>query len=101
MTSTEVPISMWCWPGPRAAVGVQATPGGEYLLSVFLDPMNLVVTVPPFPRASASTARFLRELAKAALRMAGEIDPLPSPGPGRLGGAHRADGQRTGQGDQS
>jgi hypothetical protein len=90
MTSTEVPVSMWCWPGPRAAAGAQTTPGGEYLLSVFLDPMNLVLTVPPFPRASAPTARFLRELAKAALRMAGEIDPL-GPRVPRPGGAHRAD----------
>ncbi|HEX5408057.1 MAG TPA: hypothetical protein VFX16_37820 [Pseudonocardiaceae bacterium] len=100
MTSTEVPVSMWCWPGPRAAAGVQTTPSGEYLLSVFLDPMNLVVTVPPFPRASLSTARFLRELAKAALRMAGEIDSV-QPSPGRLGGAHRADERGTGRGMES
>jgi hypothetical protein len=100
MTSTEVPISMWCWPGPRAAAGVQTTPSGEYLLSLFLDPMNLVVTVPPFPRASVSTARFLRELAKAALRMAGEIDPFP-PTPARPGGAHRAEEQGTGRGAES
>jgi hypothetical protein len=89
MTSTEVPVSMWCWPGRRAAAGVQTTPSGEYLLSVFLDPMNLVLTVPPFPRASISTAQFLRELARAALRMAGEIDPL-GPSVSRSGGAHRA-----------
>jgi hypothetical protein len=77
---------------------VQTTVGGEYLLAVFLDPMNLVVTVPPFPRASASTARFLRELARAALRMAGEIDPF-SASPGRPAGAHRAD--ETGRGLES
>ncbi|HEX5404316.1 MAG TPA: hypothetical protein VFX16_18660 [Pseudonocardiaceae bacterium] len=95
MTSTEVPMSIWCWPGRRATAGVRTTVGGEQLLAVFLDPMNLVVTVPPFPRASVSTARFLRELARAALRMAGEIDPFP-PTSGRPGGAHRAD--ETGRG---
>lgn len=89
MTNTDVPISMWCWPGPRAAAGVQTTPSGEYLLSLLLDPMNLVVTVPPFPRASVSTARFLRELARSALRVAGEIDPL-GPRLDQPGGAHRA-----------
>jgi hypothetical protein len=90
MTSTEVPISMWCWPGRRAAADVRTTPSGEYLLSVFLDPMNLVVSVPPFPRASIPTARFLRDLATAAMRMASEIDPL-GPALGQSGGAHRAD----------
>jgi hypothetical protein len=60
MTSTELPASMWCWPGRRAGAEVHITPSGDYLLSLFLDPMNLVVTVPPFPQASVPTAQFLR-----------------------------------------
>ena len=85
MTSTEVPVSMWCWPGPRAAAGVQTGPAGEHMLAVFLDPVNIVLTVPPFPTGPLEMARFLREMARAASRMAAELDP-----PDRVGGAHRA-----------
>lgn len=85
MTSTEVPVSMWCWPGPRAAAGVQVGPAGEHVLAVFLDPVNIVLTEPPFPTGAAEMARFLRELARAASRMAAELDST-----GRVGGAHRA-----------
>lgn len=88
MTSTELPVSMWCWPGSRAAAGVQSTPGGELLLAVFLDPVNLVLTVPPFPQGAPVMAVFLRQLARAAGRMAAELDPTTPPR--RTGGAHRA-----------
>jgi hypothetical protein len=98
MTNTEVPISMWCWPGRRAGVGVHTTDSDEYLLSMFLDPMNLVLMVPPFPGAAIPTAQFLRELAKAALRMAGEIDPI-GPRPGQSGGSHRVQEPRQDRGD--
>ena len=87
MTSPELPFSMWCWPGRRAAAGVQAGPSGEPLLAVFLDPVNLLVSVPPFPDGPVEMARFLRELARAANRMAGELQPVASPH--RSGGAHR------------
>lgn len=86
MTSVDVPVSMWCWPGPRSAAGMQEGPAGEPVLAVFLDPVNLVLTVPPFPTGATVTARFLRELARAAARMADELDPTSV----RLGGAHRA-----------
>jgi hypothetical protein len=99
MTTAEMPVSMWCWPGRRAGAEVHTTNNGEYLLSVFLDLMNLVLTVPPFPRAAIPTAQFLRELAKAALRMAGEIDP-PGPTVNRSGGAHRAQEPRQDRGDR-
>jgi hypothetical protein len=77
---------------------VQAGPSGEPLLAVFLDPVNLVVSTPPFPDGPVEMARFLRELARAADRMASELEPvLPTR---RSGGAHRlasdvgADGDR-------
>jgi hypothetical protein len=86
---------MMCWPGPRAAAGVQTTPSGQVVLAVFLDPMNIVVTVPPFPTGAVSTAVFLRQLARSALSMAGQLDPWESTD--TAGGVHRADG--TGQSD--
>jgi hypothetical protein len=87
VTSTDVPVSMWCWPGPRAAAGVQSGPAGELLLAVFLDPVNLLLTVPPFPQGAPVMAVFLRQLARAAARMATELDLTQSP---QAGGAHRA-----------
>lgn len=89
MTSPELPVSMWCWPGRRAASGVQAGPPGEFVLAMFLDPVNLVLTVPPFPNGHIVMAQFLRQLARAAFQMASEIDPL-GPSGGRPTGAHRA-----------
>lgn len=86
MTSPDVSFSMWCWPGPRAGAGVQVGPSGEPVLGVFVDPVNLVLTVPPFPDGPVRTAQFLRELARAASRMAAELDPVPEIRPG---GAHR------------
>jgi hypothetical protein len=86
MTTPSIPVRVWCWPGPRATAGVHQTASDEYALVAFLDPMNVVLTVPPFPNGDVVTARFLRELAGAAFEMAAAIDP-----------AHRADGQgRTG-----
>lgn len=88
MTSAEVPVSMWCWPGPRAAAGVQEGPGGRPVLAVFLDPVNVVLTDPPMPNGPVHMARFLRVLARAASRMAAELDPDAEVS--RPGGAHRA-----------
>lgn len=79
---------MWCWPGPRAAAGVQEGPTGTPVLAVFLDPVSLVLTEPPVPGGAAEMARFLRELSRAAARMATELDPAPDTR--RSTGAHRA-----------
>lgn len=87
MTSAEVPVSMWCWPGPRAAAGVQVAQAGDPVLAVFIDPVSLVVAVPPFPDGRVFMARFLRELARAATQMAADVDPSSGRRPG---GAHRA-----------
>jgi hypothetical protein len=82
-----MPVGMWCWPGPRAAAGVQEAQDGEHVLAVFLDPVNLVLTIPPFPNGPIVMAAFLRELARAAARMADTINPPYQRG---TGGAHRA-----------
>lgn len=94
MTTAEIPVRMWCWPGPRAAAGFHLTEPGEPVLAVFLDPVNLILTVPPFPNGHLATARFLRELARAALQMATAIDPPAVDHPSdRPPGAHRASEQ--------
>lgn len=91
MTSTEIPIRMMCWPGPRAAAGLHTTRSGQLVLAMFLDPMNIVVAVPPFPDAAIPTASFLRQLASSASSLAARLDPW-EPSTGMDGGAHRADG---------
>jgi hypothetical protein len=88
VTSPDVSFSMWCWPGARAGAGAQLGPSGEPVLGVFLDPVNIVLTVPPFPDGPLRTAQFLRELARAASRVAAELDPAPESR--RPAGAHRA-----------
>lgn len=99
MTSTEIPVGIWCWPGPHAVAGVQQGLAGLPVLAMFLDPVNLVLTSPPFPNGPVVMARFLRELARAASRMAIELDPAG--GPFRDGGAHRALPHReAGSGDE-
>jgi hypothetical protein len=87
MTNAEVPVTMWCWPGPRAAAGVQEAPGGDPVLAVFIDPVSLVLVIPPFPDGRLVMARFLRELARSASQMAAELD---LPADRRPGGSHRA-----------
>jgi hypothetical protein len=87
MTSPDLPFGIWCWPGRQAGVGVQQLPSGEPVLGVFLDPVNLVLSVPPFPDGPVRTAQFLRELARAASRMATELESAS--GVRQSGGAHR------------
>lgn len=88
MTSVDIPVSLWCWTGAQATAGVQEGPAGLPVLAVYLDPVNLVLTVPPFPSGPIVMARFLRELSRASARMADELEPLIQRP--RQGGAHRA-----------
>lgn len=81
MTTPLIPVRLWCWPGPRATARMHQTESGKYALAAFLDPINVVLTIPPFNNGDVVTARFLRELAGAAFEMAAAIDP-----------AHRAGG---------
>lgn len=94
MTSSEVPFGMWCWPGPRASAGVQEARPGETVLAVFLDPVNLVLTVPPFPDGPVVMARLCRELARSCLRMAADLDPADEM---VSGPRHRAEGPGAGE----
>jgi hypothetical protein len=75
MTSPELPFSMWGWPGPNASAGIQDAGNGDGVLSIFLDPINLVVSVPPFPGGQLVAARLYRQLARACTRLAAELDP--------------------------
>lgn len=84
----ELPFAMWGWPGPNAAAGIQVSDTGERILSVFLDPVNLIITTPPFPDGPLVTARFYRQVARACAQLSAELDPTGAPF--RHPGAHRA-----------
>jgi hypothetical protein len=53
---------------------VEATPGHP-ALSIYLDPLEWLVHVPPFPDGDRYMVRFLRQLARVAGDMADELDP--------------------------
>lgn len=66
-----------CCPGARAAAVVHEVAPGRNVLSAFVDPLNVVINVPPLPDGHLVMARFCRELARAAWKLAEELDPLP------------------------
>lgn len=68
-----------CWPGVLATVdligvGPQSRPDDAHLV-LMMDPFNLMLTASPQAHGVLTMARFLRELAQAAMRMADRIDP--------------------------
>lgn len=102
MTSPDLPFAMWAWPGPNASAGIHDGGNGDGVLSIFLDPINLVVTVPPFPDGRLVAARLYRQVARSCARLAAELDPAGEP-VRRVAGAHArqdeaAKGTRTGGG---
>jgi hypothetical protein len=88
MTSPDLTFCMWAWPGPNASAGIQVSDAGERVLSIFLDPVSLVLSSAPFPDGPLVTARFYRQVARACAQLSAELDPTGAPVRG--GGAHRA-----------
>jgi hypothetical protein len=89
MTSLELPFCMWAWPGPNATAGIQEADNGHRVLSIFLDPANLIVAPAPFPNGELMTARFYRAIARACAQLSAELDPAGAPV--RRTGVHRLD----------
>jgi hypothetical protein len=88
VTSPGLPFRIWAWPGPNATAGIQEADTGHRVLSVFLDPVSLVITPAPFPDGPLATARFYRQVARACAQLSAELDPTGVPF--RHPGAHRA-----------
>lgn len=72
----SLPYGIWTWPGRDAAAGAQELRAGELSLVLFLAPVSLVVSVPPFPADEPALTRFCRELAHSARRLACEFNTL-------------------------
>lgn len=69
-------FSVNCWPGQDAAAGYMRITDNLPALVLYLDPVNVVFQLPPFPGGNLVLARFCRELAREATKLADAVDPL-------------------------
>jgi hypothetical protein len=80
-------FNVTCTPGrDSAAAYMRVTPQLPALV-IYLDPVNMAVQLPPFPGGDQLLAKFCRELAREAAKLAEDIDPTPpapSAGPRHL-----------------
>jgi hypothetical protein len=70
-----VGFNVTCTPGRDAAAAfVRLTPHLPELV-IYLDPVNVSIQLPPFSDGDRMLAKFCRELAREAAKLAAEIDP--------------------------
>jgi hypothetical protein len=77
-----------CTPGKDAAVAYMRVTEHLPSLVMYLDPVNLAIQLPPFPGGDVLLAKFCRELAREAAKLAAEIDPDGEPAPPERGLRH-------------
>jgi hypothetical protein len=65
----------WLWPGPKASAAIARLESGERIVSLFFDPIQVAVLVPPFPDGGMVLARFYRQVARTCAQVAAELDP--------------------------
>jgi len=75
-------FNITCTPGKDAAVGFMRVTEHLPALVMYLDPVNLAIQLPPFPDGDLLLAKFCRELAREAAKLAAEIDPDNEPSQG-------------------
>lgn len=68
-----------CTPGRDAAAGFIQVSEDLPTLVIYLDPVNLAIQVPSVPGGEALLARFCRELAYEASKLADAVDPADKP----------------------
>ncbi|MGH3832253.1 MAG: hypothetical protein ACRDRS_17705 [Pseudonocardiaceae bacterium] len=68
-------FTVTCSPGRDAAAGVREIGPGWASLVLSLDPGRVVIDVPAVSGGAVVLARFCRELARAASRIAADLDP--------------------------
>lgn len=71
-----VSFGVTCWPGRGASSSVYEVSQGHPALSIYLDPLSLLVTIPPTRHGPKQMAAFCRQLAGAAGQLAKTIDPF-------------------------
>jgi len=70
-----VGFNVTCTPGKDAAAGYMRVTEHLPALVIYLDPVNLAIQLPPFPGGEQLLAKFCRELAREATRLADDVDP--------------------------
>ena len=70
-----VAFTVTCSPGRHAAAGVRQIGPGWISLVLSMDPGRVVIDVPSVSGGAAVLARFCRELAREASRLAADLDP--------------------------
>jgi hypothetical protein len=68
---------------------------GDRVLSIFLDPVSLVITPAPFPDGPLMAARFYRQMARVCAQLSADLDPTGARF--QHPGAHRAASDDRGQ----
>ncbi|MGH3873506.1 MAG: hypothetical protein ACRDSR_18680 [Pseudonocardiaceae bacterium] len=71
----SVAFTVTCSPGRHAAAGVRQIGPGWLSLVLSMDPGRVVIDVPSVSGGAAVLARFCRELAREASRLAADLDP--------------------------
>jgi hypothetical protein len=84
-----VAFNVSCSPGNDAAAAFMRVTPQLPALVLYLDPVNLAIQLPPFPGGTLVLAKFCRELAREAAKLAAEIDPDGEPAPPERGPRHR------------
>ena len=80
MNPDRIPkFGLTCWPGGAASVGVYEIAPNRPALAVYLDPVMVMMAIPPFPTGQREMARFCRELAREATRLAAQLDSQEQP----------------------
>ena len=80
-------FNVTCSPGKDAAAGYMRVTEHLPALVMYLDPVNVAIQLPPYPGGDLVLARFCRELAREAAKLADAIDPAGETG-GPQGGRH-------------
>lgn len=78
-------FNVTCSPGKEAAAGYLRLTEHLPALVIYLDPVNFVIQLPPFPGGDLVLAKFCRELAREAVKLAEALDQETTPsGPRHL-----------------
>jgi hypothetical protein len=70
-----VGFNVTCSPGRDAVAGFMRVTEHLPALVIYLDPVNVAIQLPPYPGGDLVLARFCRELAREAAKLAAAIDP--------------------------
>lgn len=68
-------FNVTCSPGRDAAAAFMRVTPQLPALVIYMDPVNMAIQLPPFPGGEQLLAKFCRELAREAAKLAEDIDP--------------------------